>query len=68
MLAAIQLEISSAISIDVKDNKIIIEAVPEKAGNRLILPFSEQDLLKGLTRGTAHADELAVVTTTEFET
>lgn len=68
LLAATQLEINSAISINVKDNKIIIEATPEKAANHLNLPFSEEDLLRGMTPETAHADELAEITTSEFET
>lgn len=67
LLAALQLEINSAISIDVKDNKIIIEALPEQAKGRLHLPFSESDLLNGLTSENAHADDLAEITTAEFE-
>jgi len=67
LLAALQLEINSAISIDVMDNKIIIEAIPEKAGERLFFPFSEAALLKGMTAENVHADELATITTSEFE-
>jgi len=67
LLAATQLKINSAISIDVKDNKIIIEAAPEKAASHLNLPFSEEDLIRGLNPATAHADELAVVTASEIE-
>ena len=68
LLAATRLEISSVITIDVKDNKIIIEAVPEQAGKHPGLPFSEAFLLKELTPETAHADELALPSDTEIET
>jgi len=67
LLAALQLEINSSISIDIKDNKIIIEAVSEQARDRLCFPFSEAALLKGMTAENAHADELAAITTLEFE-
>jgi len=67
LLAALRLEINSAISIDVKDNKIIIEAVSEQAEVLLSFPFSEAALLNGMTPESAHADDLAEVTALEFE-
>ncbi len=67
LLAATQLEINSSISIEVEDNKIIIQAAPEQPGKRLSLPFNEEMLLVGLTPGTVHADEIAVVTVEETE-
>lgn len=67
LLASTQLQINSAISISVEDNKIIIEALPELAEGRLGLPFSEDDLLMGLTPETAHADVLATITDSEME-
>ncbi|MCP4046928.1 MAG: AbrB/MazE/SpoVT family DNA-binding domain-containing protein [Gammaproteobacteria bacterium] len=67
LLAALRLEINSAISIDVKDNKIIIEAVSEQAKDLLRFPFSEATLLNGMTPESAHADDLAEVTALEFE-
>ena len=67
LLAALQLEVSSAISIEIKDNKIIIEAIPEEAGYPLGLPISEKELLKGLNPETAHADGLAQLDPVEFD-
>lgn len=66
VLARARLSVSSAIDIQVKDGQIIISAV--KSGERKVkLPFSEKDLLKGLTADTAHADELALPSSTELE-
>lgn len=60
LLAAARLEIDSAITIDVEDDRIIIQAAPEDhPGKRLGLPFSEEMLLAGLDPDTAHADEIA---------
>jgi hypothetical protein len=44
----------------VKGNKIIIEAVREPKSKRLKLPYSEASLLADLTPDSAHADELAL--------
>jgi len=49
LLSAIQLQINSTISINVEDNRIIIEALPEQSEDRPGLPLSESDLLDGLT-------------------
>jgi len=65
ILAQAQLDVSSPISIDVKDGKIIIEAAAETA-YRIKLPFSETDLLKGLDAHGAHADELAQPSVSEL--
>lgn len=58
ILAQANLDVSSPISMDVIDGKIIIEAAVN-AKRRVNLPFSEADLLKGLNAHCAHADELA---------
>ena len=60
MLAAARLDVSSAISMVVKGNKIIIEAVKEPQLKRLKLPFSEASLIADLSPETAHSDELAL--------
>jgi antitoxin MazE len=60
ILAATRLEVSSAISMVVKGNKIIIEAVKEPPFTRLKLPFSEASLIADLSPETAHCDELAL--------
>ncbi len=65
LLAATRLEISSLISIEVEGNRIIIQALPEETGRRLSLPYSEEDLLAGLTPETAHADALAELSAVE---
>nr|WP_320013204.1 AbrB/MazE/SpoVT family DNA-binding domain-containing protein [uncultured Desulfobulbus sp.] len=56
------LEAGSEIEISMKDGKIIIEPISEIKR----LPFSEKDLLKGLTAHTAHADELSEISPTEW--
>lgn len=65
ILAQAKLDVSSAISIDVKAGRIVIEAA-QKAPRKVNLPFSEDDLLKGLDAHGAHADELAQPSATEM--
>lgn len=60
ILAAARLDVSSPISMQVKGNKIIIEAVREPKSKRLKLPYNEASLLADLTPDSAHADELAL--------
>ena len=59
ILAAARLDVSSPISMQVKGNKIIIEAAREPKSMRLKLPFSEASLLADLTPDLAQSDELA---------
>ncbi|MBP4081295.1 hypothetical protein [Aeromonas sp. MrichA-1] len=59
------LDVSSPISIDVVDGKIIIVAA-KKAPRKIRLPFSEADLLMGLNAHVAHADEIALPLTSEM--
>jgi len=61
LLNEAKLEVDSAVSMSVEDNRIVIEALEDAATRRLRLPFSEGDLLAGLGAGTAHADEVADV-------
>lgn len=58
ILAQANLDISDRIDMTVEDGRIVIQPV-ERARQRIKLPFSERDLLKGLDRRTAHADEAA---------
>lgn len=60
-----QLDLTEGRDIEItsKDGKIIIEPIEAKK-NRL--PFSEEDLLAGLTAHTAHADELATLSNKEL--
>lgn len=58
LLARTNLEVSSEVNIEVKDNKIIIEPL-KQADRKLRLPFSEEELLEGMTADKAHADEVA---------
>lgn len=59
ILAAARLDVSSPVTVLVEGRKIIIEATGEPLQKRLALPFSEADLVRGLSPETAHADELA---------
>lgn len=52
------LDVDSAVSMNVEENRIVIEALEETARKRLQLPFSEADLVAGLSAEAAHADEL----------
>lgn len=65
MLASMGLEVNSKITIEILDGKIVIEPIKAQQ-KRLKLPFSEEALLKDLNAYTAHADELAVPSKTEF--
>jgi antitoxin MazE len=58
LLNEARLEIDSAVTIKVEENRIVIEALEETARKRLQLPFSEAELVAGLSAETAHADEL----------
>ena len=58
LLNEARLEIDSAVTIKVEENRIVIEALEETARKRLQLPFSEADLVAGLSAEAAHADEL----------
>lgn len=59
ILAEARLGVDKPVSMVVKGRKIVIEAVPESRAVRLTLPFTETDLVRGLTREKAHADLLA---------
>lgn len=59
ILAEARLDVSSQVTMVVEGGKIIIEATGEPSKKLLALPFSEADLVRGLTSETAHADELA---------
>ena len=64
ILAQANLDITSPISLEVREGKIVIEAREESA-RKIKLPFSEAELLAGLNEYTAHADELAQPTSAE---
>lgn len=66
ILAAARLDVSSPISMQVKGNKIIIEAAREQRSMRLKLPYSEALLLADLTPDSAHSDELALPSAREL--
>lgn len=65
VLAAAGLDTGAPISIEVVDNKVIIEPVAQKSKRRLKLPFTEAQLLSGLDQHTSHADELADLSSSE---
>lgn len=66
ILAQAGLDVTSQINISVMEGRIVIEAavVPESS---LRLPFTEAELLVGLTAHTAHSDELAQLTGSETD-
>lgn len=64
ILAQANLDVSSPIRIGVKSGKIVIEAAPQTV-RKVNLPFSEADLLKGLDPHSAHADDLAELSSSE---
>ena len=66
ILAAARLDVSSPISMEVKGNKIIIEAARKPQSKRLKLPYSEASLLADLTPDSAHSDELALPSAREI--
>jgi antitoxin MazE len=61
LLAAAHLDVNSPVALTVKNGKLIIEPLAEGIRKRLRLPFSEAELLEGLTSETAHADAVAPV-------
>lgn len=65
VLAQAKLDVSAPISINVRAGKIVIEPLLNNQ-KKLKLPFSEADLLRGLTPETAHADELATPSASEM--
>ncbi len=65
VLAAAGLDTGAPISIEVIDSKVVIESVADKSKRRLKLPFTEAQLLSGLDERTSHADELAVLSSSE---
>ena len=56
ILAAARLDENSAISMVVKGNKIIIEALREPRSMHLKLPFSEASLIADFSPESSHAD------------
>jgi antitoxin MazE len=58
LLTQARLEVDSAVSMKVEENRIVIEALDQTAPRHLQLPFSEAMLVAGLDAHTAHADEL----------
>jgi antitoxin MazE len=66
ILAAARLDENSAISMVVKGNKIIIEALKVPRLKHLKLPFSEASLIADLNPETSHADELALPSDKEW--
>jgi len=66
LLNEARLDINTPVTMEVTENKIVIEARKGSTPKRLKLPFCEADLLVGLNPETAHADELAPVSAKEL--
>jgi antitoxin MazE len=66
ILAQAGLDIASQIEIEVKEGRIMIQAATRPVPV-VQLPYSEAELLQGLTPQTAHADELADLSASEFD-
>lgn len=58
ILTQAKLDLSSPISIEVRDGKTVIEALA-RTTKKIKLPFSEAQLLNGLDAYSARADEIA---------
>ena len=58
----LELEEGVEINITVKNGRLIIEPIRKKKK----LPFSEEELLEGLTERTAHADEITKISSAEW--
>lgn len=52
------------VSVQVTDAGLLVR--PKRAGRRTRLPFTEKQLVEGLTPEKAHADELPVVLPAEY--
>lgn len=66
ILAQAGLDIASQIEIEVKEGRIMIQAATRPVPV-VKLPYSEAELLQGLTPQTAHADELADLSASEID-
>jgi antitoxin MazE len=66
LLNEARLDINTPVTMEVTENKIVIEARKGSTPKRLKLPFCEADLLAGLNPETAHADELTPVSAKEL--
>lgn len=66
ILVQVGLDIASPVEIEVKEGRIMIQAI-SKPVPKLALPYSEADLLQGLTPYTAHADEAAGPSASELD-
>jgi len=66
ILAQAGLDVASPVEIEVMEGRIVIKAATTPV-KTLKLPYSEEDILRGMTAYTAHADELASVTGTELD-
>jgi antitoxin MazE len=59
LLSEVGLSVSSDVTITAQDGRIVIEPAGGEY-SKLRLPYSEAQILEGLTPYDAHADELAV--------
>jgi antitoxin MazE len=64
VLCEVGLSLSSAVTIRAQDGRIVIEPADVDYGN-LRLPYSEAQILKGLTSYDIHAEELATLSSVE---
>jgi antitoxin MazE len=66
LLHEARLDINTPVTLEVMENKLVIEARKGSRPKRLKLPFCEADLLSGLNPRTAHADELTPLSAKEL--
>ena len=64
VLSEVGLSLSSEVTITMQDGRIIIEPVDVEY-SKLRLPYSEAQILKGLTSYDIHAEELATLSSVE---
>jgi antitoxin MazE len=66
LLNEARLDINTPVTMEVTENKLVIEARKGSTLKHLRLPFREADLLVGLNPETAHADELTPLSAEEL--
>lgn len=59
--------LEEGMDLELEATEMVIKIYPKVRHDRIKLKYTENELLKGLTPYTAHADEIAEITDKEFE-
>lgn len=60
------LQRGTAVTVAVVEGGLLVKPNPKPRSKRLVFPYSEADLVKGMTPAKAHADELPRAITSEL--